>query len=606
VIGSAKTNFGHLEAAAGVAGFIKVVLALQHDEIPRHLHFSRMNPHVDTGTVPVRVPTETTPWPSGGARRIAGISAFGFSGTNAHVLVAEAPPLPPVAESLDAGPRLVVLSARTDAALAATASRLADHLDAPGAPALADVAFTLAVGRAHHATRAMLRAADLPDLCGQLRRLARATDAHGEVARLVTLDPQPAAFFFPASVPGALPADDSMPPAFDAALNRAIDTMRPHAGERWAQAMLGRNAAVAAEHRSAAAFALQFALAETLQLVGIQPAAVAGEGAGLAAAAVVAGALTPAEGAALAAAADTGSARALSGVALATPHTPLMGTSGAAMDAPGFLEAWHQQARTIDPDQIEALTRSFGTVVAFGEAGGDADVAGGLIRFWAPGEAGGPPDVSLALGGCYLRGVPVDWRAVYGGQTRRRVALPTYPFERQRYWIANAPATTSPAAAAVYPEQVAALDANRAESARRREALADALPADRDELLFAFVRDHVRAVLQITADGGPDRRHRLIDLGLDSLMVVELRNRLEAGLDLAGVLPATLVFDYPTIEAIAGFLDRSLREPTHAPAGAVTEVAIGVDQRPDPAIANVDELTDEQAEALLLQRLGNL
>ncbi|MEP6917651.1 MAG: polyketide synthase, partial [Acidobacteriota bacterium] len=91
VIGSVKTNFGHLEAAAGVAGLIKVVLALQHSEIPPHLHLERLNPHMDFSGFAAVVPTTPRPWPAGRTRRIAGVSAFGFSGTNAHVVLAEGP-----------------------------------------------------------------------------------------------------------------------------------------------------------------------------------------------------------------------------------------------------------------------------------------------------------------------------------------------------------------------------------------------------------------------------------------------------------------------------------------------------------------------------------
>ncbi len=98
VVGSVKTNVGHLEAAAGIAGLIKAVLALQHEQIPPHLHFQQLNPHIDWGGVPVEIPVQGRPWPKGERRRVAGVSSFGFSGTNAHVIVEEAPP-PPVRPS---------------------------------------------------------------------------------------------------------------------------------------------------------------------------------------------------------------------------------------------------------------------------------------------------------------------------------------------------------------------------------------------------------------------------------------------------------------------------------------------------------------------------
>ena len=90
IIGSVKTNIGHLEAAAGIASLIKVVMALQQQEIPPHLHLQQPNPHIDWEQLPIKVATRT-PWTRGQQQRIAGVSSFGFSGTNAHVVVAEAP-----------------------------------------------------------------------------------------------------------------------------------------------------------------------------------------------------------------------------------------------------------------------------------------------------------------------------------------------------------------------------------------------------------------------------------------------------------------------------------------------------------------------------------
>ena len=87
-----KTNIGHLEAAAGVAGLIKVVLSLLHEEIPPHLHFQKLNPHIPQDLIPLEIPTQPRPWKRGEKRRIAGISSFGFSGTNAHLIVEEGPP----------------------------------------------------------------------------------------------------------------------------------------------------------------------------------------------------------------------------------------------------------------------------------------------------------------------------------------------------------------------------------------------------------------------------------------------------------------------------------------------------------------------------------
>ncbi|HZN91162.1 MAG TPA: beta-ketoacyl synthase N-terminal-like domain-containing protein, partial [Myxococcales bacterium] len=145
-IGSVKTNIGHTVMAAGAAGLIKTALALQNELIPASLHFRSPNPKIDFDRSPFRVVAANQRWPRSGAPRRAGVSSFGVGGTNAHVIVEEAPVLAaPPAEP--GGPELLVLSARTDGALEAQAKRLAEHLEANPRASLADVAFTLHDGR---------------------------------------------------------------------------------------------------------------------------------------------------------------------------------------------------------------------------------------------------------------------------------------------------------------------------------------------------------------------------------------------------------------------------------------------------------------------------
>jgi 3-oxoacyl-(acyl-carrier-protein) synthase/acyl carrier protein len=142
VVGSVKTNLGHLEAAAGVAALIKVVLSMQHGEIPPHLHFKALNPHIALDGFPMTVPTERTPWNARSGRRVAGVSSFGFSGTNAHLVVEEAPAARTPSPKTDRPVHVVTLSAKTENGLKALASRLSEHL-ASSNPSLADLAFTL-------------------------------------------------------------------------------------------------------------------------------------------------------------------------------------------------------------------------------------------------------------------------------------------------------------------------------------------------------------------------------------------------------------------------------------------------------------------------------
>jgi acyl transferase domain-containing protein/acyl carrier protein len=160
-IGSVKTNIGHLDAAAGVAGLIKTVLALEHREIPPSLHFQTPNPKIDFAGSPFYVNARLGEWPDGPTPRRAGVSSFGIGGTNAHVIVEEAPP------SCASGPgrpwQLLVLSARSAAALDQATLRLIEHLRQPDAPPLADVAYTLHVGRHAFKHRRMLVCRDAAD-----------------------------------------------------------------------------------------------------------------------------------------------------------------------------------------------------------------------------------------------------------------------------------------------------------------------------------------------------------------------------------------------------------------------------------------------------------
>jgi amino acid adenylation domain-containing protein len=150
-IGSVKTNFGHLDRAAGVASLIKTVLALEHGEIPASLHFEAPNPQIDFAASPFYVNARLAPWPRQQQPRRAAVSALGVGGTNAHLIVEEAPPRPPAGDSRPW--QLLVLSAQTPAALDAAAANLAAHLAAYPGLALADAAFTLQVGRRAFACR---------------------------------------------------------------------------------------------------------------------------------------------------------------------------------------------------------------------------------------------------------------------------------------------------------------------------------------------------------------------------------------------------------------------------------------------------------------------
>ena len=180
-LGAVKTNLGHLEAAAGVAGFIKAVMVVGHETIPSNRHFTRWNPAIDPSSTRFYVPTENTPWPADGGMRRAGVSSFGLGGTNAHVVLEQAPEPAPMA-SAQPGVTTLVVSGKTPQRLSAWAAALADWMDGAGASTpLPDVAHTLCHHRALHATVGTVAAADRAQAVTGLRALAAGRPAEGVV-----------------------------------------------------------------------------------------------------------------------------------------------------------------------------------------------------------------------------------------------------------------------------------------------------------------------------------------------------------------------------------------------------------------------------------------
>ena len=163
LVGSVKTNIGHLEPAAGVAALIKVLLSLDNEQLPPHLHLDTPTTHVDWARTPLRVPTAAVPWARGVRPRRAAVSAFGFSGTNAHVIVEEPPPRAAV-RAVTARPHLLPLSARSEPALRALAGRMVSWCDAHPEADLASVCTTAATGRAHLPWRLTVCSRDLAEL----------------------------------------------------------------------------------------------------------------------------------------------------------------------------------------------------------------------------------------------------------------------------------------------------------------------------------------------------------------------------------------------------------------------------------------------------------
>jgi amino acid adenylation domain-containing protein len=181
-IGSLKTNVGHLDAAAGVAGLMKTVLALEHRQMPASLHFQNLNPHVELNGSPFFVNSQLSDWPSTGSPRRAGVTSLGIGGTNAHVVLEEAPP--PVESPQQTKPyQLLVFSAKTDSAVERALTNLATHLHAHPEQRLADVALTCQVGRHAFPHRRALVVEDTRDAVSALAEGERKSFASGLAAK---------------------------------------------------------------------------------------------------------------------------------------------------------------------------------------------------------------------------------------------------------------------------------------------------------------------------------------------------------------------------------------------------------------------------------------
>ncbi len=550
LMGSVKTNIGHAESAAGVAGVIKTVLAMQHGELPPHLHLTRRSPTIPWPDFPIEIPTQPVAWEGYAGQRLAGVSAFGFSGTNAHVILEAAPPPPPPAQNaVERSCHLITLSARSDEALRAAAGQMADFLADQPADELANAAYTANNGRARLSQRLAAAAATVEDASAKLRAFASGEAAAGVSASGARVERQRVVFMFTGQGAqyvgmGRLLYDTQ--PTFRAALDACDSILQRHLPGGLLPALYGEDAGSRLHHTAytqPALFALEYALAQLWMSWGIQPHAVVGHSVGEFTAACIAGVFSledglnliaergrlmgalPAGGAMVAAMADEpavaeviqalGGAvviatlngpqntvisgaedaaaaaaaalnaqgiktqrlnvshafhsplmapmlpefeRALAGVSFSRPRLPLAANASGALagDELAGPAYWLRQARGVVrfADDIRALHEAgYRTFLELGPGTtllsmGQRVVDDGV---WLPSLREKRDDWSVLLGSLgklYTLGAEVDWEGFDRDYQRRRVTLPTYAFQRQRYWVETAPARRSVAGAA--------------------------------------------------------------------------------------------------------------------------------------------------------------
>ncbi|MDX3233695.1 type I polyketide synthase [Streptomyces sp. ME19-01-6] len=547
-LGSVKSNIGHTQAASGVAGVIKMVMAMRHGVLPKTLHVDAPTPHVDWAEGAVELLTEQRLWPRSDRPRRAGVSSFGISGTNAHVILEEAPEeegepaaAPAASTSLPAVP--VLLSGRCDPSLRAQAERVKDLVVADPELNLVDLGHSLSEARTSWERRAAVVAADREQLLTGLEAVARG-EPHAGVAEGHTGSGS-LAFLFAgqgAQRPGMGRALCSAYPAF----SQALDAVAAHLDPRLDRPL--RDVLCAPEgtpdaalldqtaYTQAALFAFEVALYRLFESWGVTPDVLIGHSIGELSAAHVAGVLSLPDACALVAArgalmqalpaggamvviraaeadvvpllGDHVSLAAVNGpdavvvsgredavlavaerfprttrlpvshafhsplmepmleefgtvarsVSFRTPRTPVVSNLTGKLADPDELctpEYWvrHVQGTVRFGDGIQALEATgVGTVL---ELGPDGRLAGmfadncrtddpmAAVAAVRPDRPEGPGLIE-ALARLHVRGVPVDWTAVFAGTGARRIELPTYPFQGQRFWLA-APATpTSP------------------------------------------------------------------------------------------------------------------------------------------------------------------
>ncbi|MCP2330613.1 Acyl transferase domain-containing protein [Actinoalloteichus cyanogriseus DSM 43889] len=493
-LGSLKSNIGHTQAAAGVAGVIKMITAMRHGTLPRTLHVTEPTPAVDWGTGAVSLLTEPRPWPADGRPRRAAVSAFGISGTNAHTII-ESPPAREETPAVAVPAAPLLLSARSEGALRAQASRLLAYWDEkPGTP-VQEVAHTLATGRTRFPCRAAVDTREPGDVLAALRALSEGTEAPGLTTG--TAETGPTAFLFSgqgSQRAGMGRALHEAYPVFAAAFDAAcpVRDVVFDGGD-----LLDRT-----EYTQLALFGIEVALFRLLESWGVRPDYVMGHSVGELAAAHVAGVLSledaltlvtararlmgalPAGGAMVSVRATEAEVAPLlgEGVSLAAVNGPesvvLSGSEAEVIEAVARLgdrrtrrlrvsHAFHSARMEPVLDDLRAVARrltyarpsipvvstltgrlvddeltdpsywvrQLRDTVRFADGMAWLDERGVRSFVELGPDTADPSALAAAVARAHVRGTPVDWRGFFSGSPRR-ADLPTYPFQRERFWLA--------------------------------------------------------------------------------------------------------------------------------------------------------------------------
>ena len=560
-IGSVKTNIGHTEAAAGIAGLIKVVLSLEHGEIPPHLHLKQLNPYIELENTAIEIPTQLQSWSSGEQPRLAGVSAFGFGGTNAHVIVEEAPgrgkrqKAKGKSEELsERTHHILTLSAKSEKALLQLAQSYEKFLGNNSTAAIADICFTANTGRSHFNHRLAIITSDQQELADQLAKISVGEEPNGVFSGKLSNNKAPKiAFLFTGQGSQYINMGRQLyetQPVFRRTLDQCeqilqsyleksiLDVIYPENTQQLNSSLLDQTA-----YTQPALFAIEYALFQLSQSWGIKPDVVMGHSVGEYVAAIVAGVFSLEDGLKLIAhrgrlmeqLPDGGEMVAVMAseeqvkqliapyieqVPLAKPAVGIAAIngpqsvviSGAAeairtvkeiLEAEGIKTKQLQVSHAFHSPLMEPMLKEFETVanqitynlpqipLISNVTGTRVDQSISTANYWVNhvrqpvkfahsmenlyqegyqvfleigpkpillgmGRQCLPEDVGVwlpslrpgqedwqqmlqSLAELYVRGVKVDWLGFDCDYAHNKVVLPTYPFQRERYWIETPP-----------------------------------------------------------------------------------------------------------------------------------------------------------------------
>ncbi|WP_424100297.1 SDR family NAD(P)-dependent oxidoreductase [Moorena producens] len=748
-IGSVKTNIGHLEAAAGIAGMIKVILQLQHHKIVPHLHFANPNPYIDWENMPLKVPTQLTPWLSKGEKRVAGVSSFGMSGTNAHIVLEEAPievrrqkSEVRSEEYLERPVHILTLSAKTEKALEDLVNSYESYLEAENNDNyLGDICYTANIGRAKFDHRLAVVTSDKQELLEKLKQYKQGENVAGIFSgKQISETRTKIAFIFTGQGSQYLQMGRQLyetQPTFHKIIDQCskmlvkylevslLDILYPVEVKDESSTLIDQTA-----YTQPAIFALEYALAKLWESWGIKPDVVMGHSVGEYVAATVAGVFSLEDGLKLIAmrgqlmqklpsggqmasimASESQVIEAIkeysSQVTIAAVNGPesivISGESAAIasicsqFESVGVKTKALQVSHAFHSPLMEPMLTEFETVateitynqpkiplisnVTGQEVGGEITTAEywvshvrqpvrfaegmetlhkqgaeifleigskpillgmgreclmGQKKLWLPSLRSGKPDwlqMLQSLGQLYVRSIKIDWLGFERDYFHNKVELPTYPWQRKRYWITDIRERKSQEKKSITSEKKVQLDGvniqlneiqmndkilqqpklklsdpeslylSNAEStievptkAVQVKPAAD-IESENITQLNSLDRDvtQIRETLKesladaLYADISEiEEDKKFVDLGLDSIVGVEWITNINKIYNLN--IKATKVYDYPTLQYFAKYIAQILS--THS-------INIDVERSPsyssEASISKQSQLTDTQS-----------